>query len=188
MTTATQQDVATLTALLATLKPSMRHVDGRVQRSGTYPDADGSPHWHHAMMREQGLILCGEMQRVPGPDPTHGTYAGRDLVFTRSGTLFYRVYDGWWSEATETEGARAYWTCDPDPLEPRDTPYRGTAPTTEVTPAQALDHFTLKEISQGIMAILTDGMERAREKERALAGRLRNIHTILDSVGEEEER
>jgi hypothetical protein len=171
-------EAETLETLLASLHPVMRYIDSPVRASGYCPGGQFSS-WTYNFMPEHGIVLAGELERErDNGDQNRGSFTGEDLVLGRSGTLTYRTFFGSWSQ---WQGESEYWSTtyrEEDEYEyARDEEFQG-GDSTVVTAKEALTHYALETIVEGLVAAIKEAVAKTESKQKTLAGRLARLEAV----------
>jgi hypothetical protein len=175
-------EAETLETLLASLHPVMRYIDSPIRASGHCPGGQFSS-WEYRLMPEHGLVLAGELEKNRGNgDQNRGSFAGHDLVLGRSGTLTYRSFSGSWSFwQEESESWTTAYQEEDEYGYAQDEDFQG-GDTTVVTAKEALTHYDLGTIVEGIVAAIQEAVAKTETKQKTLAGRLARMRAVKEAL------
>ena len=179
------REAEVLKRILADMTPIMRYIDSKLLASGYCPGGEHSV-WRYRPMPEPGIQIVGGPDKLPDDEATRGQYGGQDLVLSRSGALIYRTFAGHWSRWDDES---EYWDTGIETLSEDDAAnlygYDDDSmggSTTLVTARDALGHYGLEEILQGVLHTLQDAYDRVKTRRTVLDGRLQRLKAIVAAM------
>ena len=166
-------EAAALERILADLRPVMPHIDRAVAASGS---CSGKGGWSYTYMDDRGIVLAGEREREEGHNDIRGTFTGEDLVYSRTGKLYHRAFDGSWSRFDDESSGWYTGGTDED---------GDSAPGSSkvIGPRAALKRYDLGTVVEGIVGALEQAVKRQEGRKPLLAGRLERLRAVEAALG-----